>query len=69
MHRSLDRSWKKRVETNELNPQKVETDLPRKITEKKRKCGSEQESERRSPAGDFGIFLNYNVHPIYSHLL
>lgn len=36
MHRSLDRSWKKRVETNELNPQKVETDLARKITEKKK---------------------------------
>lgn len=28
-----------------------------------------RQRERESPAGDFGIFLNYNVHPIYSHLL
>lgn len=47
MHRSLDRSWKKRVETNELNPQKVETDLARKIREKKESVGA----SKRARAG------------------
>lgn len=32
-------------------------------------AGREDEFEKESPAGDFGVFLNYNVHPIYSHLL
>lgn len=34
-----------------------------------RKRERESRAERESPAGDFGVFLNYNVHPIYSHLL
>lgn len=38
----------------------------RRETERRQREG---DRERESTAGDFGVFLNYNVHPIYSHLL